>query len=239
MAPAPANGGAHGSGAYGTDAASHVRHQRHALYHDDGSSGFTSEGNIFSEGRHVHGVCMTCALHVCVHVLLHALHMVVHWITPDGSSVLVKPGVNRLNRSRVLRCGPDGRYLPEEPGWCYAQFLGHAEVRRRGRRLRLALARHPVHPRPQPCASQPVALCVPGRNPVRPRRARGSEASAKVRLRPARVVSSRAKACDAPGPRAGGQGRRRASGMATALRRRHGSRTRRSCASGPPSQPPP
>ena len=73
------------------------RHQRHALYHDDGSSGFTSEGNLFSE----------------------------------GSSVLIKPGYNRLNRSGVLQCGQDGRYLPEEPGWCYAQYLTHAEVRLR------------------------------------------------------------------------------------------------------------
>ena len=45
--------------------------------------------------------------------------------------MLIKPGYNRLNRSRVLRCGQDGRYLPEEPGWCYAQYLTHAEVRLR------------------------------------------------------------------------------------------------------------
>ena len=29
----------------------------------------------------------------------------------------------------MLRCGQDGRYLPEEPGWCYSQYLTHAEVR--------------------------------------------------------------------------------------------------------------
>ena len=42
--------------------------------------------------------------------------------------MLIKPGYNRLNRSRVLRCGQDGRYLPEESGWCYSQYLTHAEV---------------------------------------------------------------------------------------------------------------
>ena len=43
--------------------------------------------------------------------------------------MLIKPGYNRLNRSRVLRCGQDGRYLPEEEsGWCYSQYLTHAEV---------------------------------------------------------------------------------------------------------------
>ena len=81
-------------------------HQRHALYHDDGSSGFTSASNLMSE----------------------------------GSSVLLKPGRNQLERNRVLHCAQDGRYLPEEPGWCYAQYLTHAEVRLRKKGLGSAAA---------------------------------------------------------------------------------------------------